>query len=129
MIFIFSPGYGKWICMFLGMLRGGFRGAFVGFIVGALLDSLFVRRAPTSSHKSEPSVAPPPSALQQAYAELGLSPTATDDEVRAAYKKMAMLYHPDRVASLGEDIRRTAEQKLQRVNAARDYIYKVRGIK
>ena len=67
--------------------------------------------------------------LSDAYKVLGLHPDATDDEVRQAYKRMARENHPDRVASLGEDIRRAAEKKFQEIAAAKDLIYKERGLK
>ncbi len=67
--------------------------------------------------------------LEAAYAVLEIEPTATDDEVKKAYKKLALKHHPDRVATLGDDIRRAAEKKLQQINNAKDIIYKARGIK
>ena len=42
---------------------------------------------------------------------------------------MAIKHHPDKVASLGEDIRKAANEKLQRINEAKDRIYKSRGMK
>ena len=66
--------------------------------------------------------------LDDAYKVLGVSPNATDDEVRRAYRKLALQHHPDRVATLGEDIRRAAEQKLQKINEATERIYKERGM-
>ena len=67
--------------------------------------------------------------LEDAYHVLGLSPDATDDEVRQAYKRMARENHPDRVASLGEDIRRSAELKFQEIADAKDRIYRARNMK
>ncbi len=66
--------------------------------------------------------------LSAAYKVLGISPTATDNEVKAAYRKMALKHHPDRVSSLGEDIRKAAETKFQEINAAKEAIYKARGL-
>ncbi|MBR5332380.1 MAG: TerB family tellurite resistance protein [Muribaculaceae bacterium] len=66
--------------------------------------------------------------LDAAYKVLEISPTATDDEVKAAYRKLALKHHPDRVASLGEDIRKAAEEKFRQINEAKDKIYKERGI-
>lgn len=66
--------------------------------------------------------------LEDAYKVLGISPSATDDEVKAAYRKMALKHHPDRVATLGEDVRKAAEKKFQEINDAKDKIYKVRGL-
>ncbi|MBO4642366.1 MAG: TerB family tellurite resistance protein [Bacteroidaceae bacterium] len=69
------------------------------------------------------------STLEEAYQVLGLSPDATDDEVRRAYKKMALENHPDRVATLGDDIKAAAEKKFQKIGEAKDRIYKARGMK
>lgn len=66
--------------------------------------------------------------IEDAYKVLGLSSTATDDEVKVAYRKMALKHHPDRVASLGEDIRKTAEKKFQDINDAKERIFKARGL-
>lgn len=66
--------------------------------------------------------------IEDAYKVLGLSSTATDDEVKVAYRKMALKHHPDRVASLGEDIRKAAEKKFQDINDAKERIFKARGL-
>ena len=68
------------------------------------------------------------SSLDDAYRILGISPSATNDEVKAAYRKMALKHHPDKVAALGENVRRAAEKKFQEINDAKDRIYKARGI-
>lgn len=62
-----------------------------------------------------------------AYKILGIDVNATDDEVKKAYREMAKKYHPDKVAYLGEDVRKSAEQKLQEVNEAYEKIRKQRG--
>lgn len=61
------------------------------------------------------------------YKILEIEPTASDDEVKKAYREMAKKYHPDKVSHLGEDVRKSAEQKFQEVNAAYDAIRKQRG--
>lgn len=62
-----------------------------------------------------------------AYKILGISPTATDDEVKKAYRKMAVENHPDKVAYLGEDVQRAAKEKFQKINEAYEAIKKQRG--
>ena len=67
--------------------------------------------------------------LADAYEVLGITPEATDSEVRAAYRKLALAHHPDRVATLGEDVRQAAEKKFQQINNAKERIFKARGMK
>lgn len=66
--------------------------------------------------------------LDAAYKVLGITADATDDEVKVAYRRMALKHHPDRVATLGEDVRKAAEKKFQEINAAKETIYKARGL-
>ncbi len=67
--------------------------------------------------------------LDAAYKVLGISQDATDEEVKAAYRKLALKNHPDRVATLGEDVRKAAEKKFQEINAAKEVVFKARGIR
>ena len=66
--------------------------------------------------------------LESAYRVLGVSPSATDDELKRAYRRLALEHHPDKVAALGEDIRRAAEKKFQQINEAKERIWKARGM-
>ena len=63
-----------------------------------------------------------------AYKVLQISQDASDDEVKKAFREMAKKFHPDRVANLGEDIRKAAEIKFQKVNEAYETIKKERGM-
>lgn len=67
--------------------------------------------------------------LEAAYKVLEIDANATDAEVRAAYRRLALKHHPDRVATLGEDIKKAAEEKFQEINNAKERIYKARGMK
>ena len=62
------------------------------------------------------------------YEVLGISPNATDDEVKKAYRRMAMKYHPDKVANAGEEIRQQATDKFRAINEAYEHIKQQRGI-
>ena len=66
--------------------------------------------------------------LESAYKVLGVSPDATDAEVKRAYRNLALNHHPDKVAALGEDIRKAAEKKFQEINNAKERIWKARGL-
>ena len=60
----------------------------------------------------------PGAAVDDPYAVLGVEPGAGQEEVRAAYRRLAAQYHPDKVAHLGEDFQRLAEQKFKTIQAA-----------
>ena len=62
------------------------------------------------------------------YRVLEVSPNASDDEVRRAYRRMSMKHHPDKVAHLGAEFQKAATEKFQRVNAAYAAIKKARGL-
>ncbi len=62
------------------------------------------------------------------YRILEIEPSATDEEVKKAYRKMAVRYHPDKVASLGEDVQKAAEEKFKAVSQAYEAICRERGI-
>lgn len=66
--------------------------------------------------------------LEDAYKVLGINPDATDEEVRKAYRNMALKYHPDRVATLGDDVKEAAKRKFQQINEAKERIYKQRNM-
>ena len=62
------------------------------------------------------------------YKVLEITPDATDEEVKKAYRKMAIKYHPDKVATLGEDVQKAAEEKFKAVSQAYEAICRERGI-
>ena len=131
----------KFLFAVIGWRLGRGWGLFFGLLLGWLLDSMYRRptihftfqRGPADDfsgyqkdeHKWQPYV---DVTLQEAYRTLGLRETATDDEVRQAYRELALRYHPDRVASQGEAAREAAEKKFREVTEARDIIFRSRGI-
>jgi DnaJ like chaperone protein len=66
--------------------------------------------------------------VDSSYKILEIEKTATDDEVKKAYRKMAVKFHPDKVSHLGEDFQKKAKEKFQKVNEAYEQIKKERGI-
>ena len=62
------------------------------------------------------------------YRILEIEPNASNEEVKKAYRKMAVKYHPDKVATLGEDVQKAAEEKFKAVNQAYEAICRERGI-
>jgi len=63
-----------------------------------------------------------------AYRILEVTPDASEEELKKAYRRMALKYHPDRVAHLGDDMQKAANAKFQELNAAYEQIKKERGI-
>ena len=62
------------------------------------------------------------------YKILEIDTSASDDEVKKAYRKMAIKYHPDKVQHLGEDFQKMAEEKFKTLNEAYQQIKKERGL-
>ena len=62
------------------------------------------------------------------YKILEITPNATNEEVKKAYRKMAIKYHPDKVATLGPDVQKAAEEKFKAISQAYDAICRERGI-
>jgi len=65
---------------------------------------------------------------EAAYRILEISPDATDDELKKAFREMAKKHHPDKVSHLGEEVQHAAKEKFQMINQAYNDIKKVRGI-
>ncbi len=66
-------------------------------------------------------------AADNAYKILEIDKTATDDEVKKAYRTMAKKYHPDRVNTENEAIKKGAEEKFKEVQKAYEQIQQQRG--
>ena len=66
---------------------------------------------------------------QDYYTILEIKESASDDEVKKAYRKMAKKYHPDKLLDMGVDVKKAAEEKFLKVQEAYERICKERGIK
>ena len=63
-----------------------------------------------------------------AYVILQIERNATDEEIKRAYKRMCIKYHPDKVAHLGEEAQKAANEKFQEINNAYEQIKKERNL-
>jgi DnaJ like chaperone protein len=109
--------------------RGGLLGAFLGSLLGGWIERRIreerlrargARRAPRQ--RTNP--------LADAYRTLGVNPSASDEEVKRAYREKAKSCHPDVLRSQGASDRKVAEatEKMAKVNAAWTAISKERNI-
>lgn len=62
------------------------------------------------------------------YEALGLRPESTDDEVKAAFRRLAAEHHPDRVASKGPLESEAAADRFRKIKDAYDDLKKLRGL-
>ena len=62
------------------------------------------------------------------YRVLEVDKSATNEEIKRAYKKLAVKHHPDKVSSLGPDVQRAAEERFKSISLAYETIKKERGI-
>jgi DnaJ family protein A protein 2 len=56
--------------------------------------------------------------MSEYYQTLGISKNATEDEIKRAYRKLAMIYHPDRYVNASEDEKTSASKKIVEINKA-----------
>jgi len=66
--------------------------------------------------------------IENDYKILEVNPSATDDEMKKAYRKQAMKHHPDKVNHLGDEIRKAAEERFTKLNESYERIKKARGM-
>jgi len=61
------------------------------------------------------------------YAILGLAPGADFADIKAAYRKLSMQYHPDKVGHLGAEFKTMAEEKMKEINNAYEFLKRKYG--
>lgn len=62
------------------------------------------------------------------YKILEIERSATDEDIKKAYRRMAMKFHPDKVSTLGNDVENAAKEKFQNVSKAYENIKRERNI-
>lgn len=66
--------------------------------------------------------------VESDYKVLGITKDATEEEVKKAYRRMAIRYHPDKVAQMGEEYQKGAKEKFQKIQEAYENIKKSRKL-
>ncbi len=96
----------------------------VGLAAGYWMVSNFIDGKRQQQARTEQRETPRPAATPfrqrepRWYDVLRVSPNATQEEIRRAYQRQMSLYHPDKVATMGEEIRNVAEKKAKEIGAA-----------
>ena len=67
--------------------------------------------------------------VSNAYKVLGIDQSVTDEELKKAYRKMAVKHHPDKFNQSGEEQLKAAKEKFQKIQEAYEQIKKERGLK
>ena len=121
-----------WIGPLVGAIlcsRGGLLGAFLGSLLGGWIERRIreerwrARGSRRSPHRRD-------DPLTEAYRTLGVKPSASNEEVKRAYREKAKSCHPDILRSQGASERKIAEatERMARVNAAWTAISRERNI-
>ena len=67
--------------------------------------------------------------VSEAYDILRVDSNASDAEIKKAYRVLALMYHPDKVSSLGDEAVRQATESMKQINQAWDVVKEARGMR
>jgi DnaJ like chaperone protein len=83
------------------------------------------------SHRREPPQRAGSGELDQAYQVLGISKSASDAELKKAYRRLMSQHHPDKLVAKGlpEEMMRVATEKTQEIKLAYELVKKRRGLR
>ena len=103
------------------------------FLAMAEAELRFAHHRQQSSRSQQAGWTPPPSRdrLQDAYTLLGVAASASDNEVKKAYRKQMSKHHPDKLASQGlpPEMLTMAKEKTQEIQQAWELIKQQRGLR
>ena len=105
-----------------------------GLFIGYWLVAKLLADKPPSNTESEAKAsqrsreAGPPDQSPEWHDTLNIPPHATLDEIQKAYRLLMSQYHPDKVASLGDELKAVAERKSKEITAAYRRAMQVRGM-
>lgn len=117
-------GRGKMLGLLVGLLLALLSRRPWALVIGLAIGHLYDTGAFGSpGPKTEPK--PPPA--QDPYATLGVTSSASDEEIEQAYRRRMSEYHPDRVANAAQEIRDLAGLRAGEANAAYETIKRQRG--
>ena len=95
-----------------------------------IYDNLYNRRyyQQSNSNENQYSSVKRSQPLEKDYAVLGMKSTDSNEEIKAAYRRLAMANHPDKVRHLGETAHSEAEKRFSTINEAYNRIKKARKL-
>ena len=101
---------------------------FPPFVIDQLIQMVQAQQQFAYEQYTGPRAAPKPS-LNDAYTVLGVSETASDDEIKKAYRRLMNQHHPDKLVSKGlpEEMMKLATEKTQEIKKAYEQIKAARG--
>ena len=106
--------------------------ASLSYVVWFIIRDLLKPRPGLGENPSKSSGSPKPQSsaeIEDALGLFGLDGEPTWSEVKKAYTKTVQLYHPDKVAGMGPELRDVAETKMKALNAAYSLLQRHYGIK
>ena len=100
----------------------------LGYSAAAVEELLRMAAAQEHFHQ-QPGRSSSAPTLEDAYAALGVSESASDAQIKRAYRKLMSQHHPDKLSARGvpDDMLRMATEKSQEIQAAYELIRSARG--
>lgn len=92
----------------LAEIASGPRGDALVDRIASIIAPGFHRRSPSNAENEN----------EESYRLLGLAPGASIDEIKAAFRKLAVQFHPDGLARLGSEREKKAAEAFMRIEAA-----------